>query len=53
MTGVGLDAIPAAVAIDIQKHGGDLQERVGLRIEPAGLHIHDDRKKAAEARCHR
>ena len=53
MTGVGLGAMPAALAIDIQQHGGDLQKRVGLRVEATRLDVHDDRKKAAEARCHR
>ena len=47
---VGFAARKAAVAAHLDQHRGDLQQRVGLRIEAAGLHVDDHRQKAAKAR---
>ncbi len=40
---VGLGEMPGAIGIEVEKHGGDFQKRIGLRIESAGLDIDDHR----------
>jgi len=52
VTCVGLGELPMSVVVDLQQHGGDFQERVGLRVEAAGLDIHHDGEEATKARPH-
>ena len=39
-----------AVAAHLDEHGGDLEQRVGLGIEAAGLDVDDHGQEAAKAR---
>jgi hypothetical protein len=47
--GVALAAADTTVGCDIDDHGGDLQQRVGARVEAAGFNVDDDGQEAAEA----
>ncbi len=42
-----------AVAAHLDEHGGDLEQRVRLRVEAAGLDVDHHRQKAAKARGER
>ncbi len=44
-----LGAPQRAVVLDPQRHRGDLEQRVGLRIEAAGLDVDHDGQEPAEA----
>ena len=37
-----------ALIVEAQRHGRDLEQRVGLRVEAAGFHVDDDGQKTAE-----
>ncbi|CCK14240.1 hypothetical protein BN136_250 [Cronobacter universalis NCTC 9529] len=37
-----------AVGIHFQRHGGDLQQRVGFGVKTGGFHIDDNRVKATK-----
>jgi hypothetical protein len=45
-----LAARDAAVAAHLNEHGRNLQQRIGLRIEPAGFDVDDDGEKPAKPR---
>ena len=48
-----LRAEQLALVVDIEQHGGDLQQGVGLFVESPGLDIDDYRQKAPESPTHR
>ena len=45
-----LAARERAVAAHLDEHGGDFEQRVGLRVEAAGLDVDHHRQEAAKAR---
>ena len=50
VTSVGLPRAPAPLLVAFDQDRGDLEQRVGVRIEAAGLHVDDDREIAAKTR---
>ena len=45
----GLAQVQTAIVIEPQQDRGDLEQRIGCRVEPARLHVHDHREEAAKA----
>src|SRR3569832_164712 len=48
VTGEGLVPVQPALIVEPQGDGGDLEQRIGLRIETARLHIHGDGKETTK-----